>query len=148
MKRFYHKGLEKIRNKMFNMLKNFLSFVLIVFIFGACHGNSNDCVSQFRQATLSAHNEFRSRHGSGPLQETSELDEGAQSYAQYLAANNRFSHSRAKNLGENLYMMSGGSLNCARKSITLCRVFIQFLNLLIKNRIWQKLRNIMVQRSL
>ena len=83
--------------------------------------DDNDCVSQFRQATLSAHNEFRSRHGSGPLQETSELDEGAQSYAQYLAVNHLWEHSRAKNLGENLYMMSGGSLNCARKSITLCK---------------------------
>ena len=84
------------------------------------YGNNNEidasnqqCVDEFRQAALEAHNENRAAHNAVNLLEFSNLDNGAQNYAEYLAANEIFEHSNSKGLGENLYMSYGMANTCA-----------------------------------
>ncbi|MCQ2816877.1 MAG: CAP domain-containing protein [archaeon] len=66
------------------------------------------------QDCLNAHNEYRKKHHSPPLELNSELSKIAKSYAQKLAATNSFQHSKnkwnGKDLGENLFMCKGYSV--------------------------------------
>ncbi|CAF4281221.1 unnamed protein product, partial [Rotaria sp. Silwood2] len=69
------------------------------------HGSSN---SKFEAEMLKLHNYFRARHCAPPLVISQQLNQIAQSYAEYLAATSTFEHSGNQlgnePLGENLYM--------------------------------------------
>jgi uncharacterized protein YkwD len=57
---------------------------------------------------LKSHNSFRARHGVPALVLDDEINRKAQDYAEYLAKNNRFEHSKDRDgLGENLYGKGG-----------------------------------------
>ena len=59
---------------------------------------------RFRQEMLQAHNEHRARHCVPALTLDSNLNNGAQQYAEYLVSIDRLQHSGASGLGENLAM--------------------------------------------
>ena len=44
------------------------------------------CGHNFEQAFVNKHNEYRSQHGAGPLQLSSEISNWAQQWADYLAS--------------------------------------------------------------
>jgi uncharacterized protein YkwD len=103
---------------------HFLAFFSCLLTFGSSvwtdYGNNSEidasnqqCVDEFRQAALELHNEFRTVHNAPYLREFNNLDNGAQNYAEYLAANEIFEHSNARGLGENLYMSYGMANTCA-----------------------------------
>ena len=61
---------------------------------------STECVQAFRQACLESHNIFRANHDTPAMHEDPEEDSSAMHWANYLAANFTFGHSRT---GENLF---------------------------------------------
>lgn len=63
-------------------------------------------VDDFRQEALAEHNAKRQLHCTGPMTLNASLNTVAQTYADYLAANNLFNHSQTAGLGENLFQMS------------------------------------------
>jgi hypothetical protein len=61
-------------------------------------------INLFLMDALNSHNSFRARHGVSPLVLDDVISRKAQTYAEYLAKNNRFAHSSDRDgLGENLY---------------------------------------------
>lgn len=60
-------------------------------------------------ALLSAHNRYRTEVGISPLQWSDTLAASAQSYAETLAASNRFAHSDTDGYGENLWKGTAGA---------------------------------------
>ena len=64
--------------------------------------NLNSDQQRFRQEMLQAHNQYRARHCVPPLTLDTNLNNGAQQYAEYLIRINGFQHSGAAGLGENL----------------------------------------------
>ena len=60
-------------------------------------------LANFRQEALTEHNIKRDSHCTAPMRLNASLNTIAQNYAEYLAANNLFNHSRTPGLGENLY---------------------------------------------
>ena len=64
---------------------------------------------RFRQEMLQAHNEYRARHCVPALTLDSNLNNGAQQYAEYLVRINRLQHSGASGVGENLAMRSSSA---------------------------------------
>jgi len=75
--------------------------------------NNQQCVDEFRQAILEAHNEYRANCGVSNLRENSQLDDESQNYAAYLAQNNILEHSGANKVGENLHYSIGMADTCA-----------------------------------
>ncbi|KAJ3081785.1 hypothetical protein HK102_002132 [Quaeritorhiza haematococci] len=63
--------------------------------------------SPFQDQTLSEHNRFRAIKNVPPVSWNNTIAAIAQSYAEELAATNRFEHSRRRGLGENLYSATG-----------------------------------------
>ena len=64
-------------------------------------------LATFRSTALSKHNSYRTTHRSPNMTISSSLNNTAQSWAEYLAANGAFQHSSASqrnNAGENLYV--------------------------------------------
>ena len=70
-----------------------------------------DLQNSFIETALVSHNKYRSLHDAPPLKLNPELSELAFNWAQNLAKNNKFEHSKNKYndcvLGENLYMSWG-----------------------------------------
>lgn len=62
-------------------------------------------------AELAKHNQYRTKHHAAPLVLSEWLCKGAQAWADYLAKNNKFEHSKCnidgKGVGENIYWTSG-----------------------------------------
>ena len=82
------------------------------------------CLDAFRRSALITHNILRSKHGSPNLLEDPVLDASALTYANYLAVNDVFVHSKnLVNTGENLYVSydtDGLTLAmCSRKKFKL-----------------------------
>ncbi|CAF0955182.1 unnamed protein product [Adineta ricciae] len=78
----------------------FLSFILtsIYPVMGAIN------LATFQQEALAQHNYYRQQiHCTTAMTLNSSISTMAQNYAQYLAANNIFNHSRVSGYGENLY---------------------------------------------
>ena len=69
---------------------------------------------EINNEALAVHNQLRARHHAPPLKLNKELCQIAKKYAQYLADNELFEHSKGKyhgdNMGENLYMCGGFKL--------------------------------------
>jgi uncharacterized protein YkwD len=63
---------------------------------------------QFQQETVQAHNKLRALHCAPALRLDDKLSQTAQAYAEYLATQNKFEHSK-NGYGENLYMMSSSA---------------------------------------
>lgn len=63
---------------------------------------------RFQKETLTSHNQLRARNCAPALELDDALSKTAQAYAEYLAANNKFEHSKNGH-GENLYMMSSSA---------------------------------------
>ena len=62
----------------------------------------------WQMEALNSHNSFRTRHGVSLLVLDDAISRQAQTYAEYLAKNNRFKHSSDRHdLGENLYTIAG-----------------------------------------
>ena len=66
------------------------------------------------QTALDAHNKLREQHGAPPLKHNPDLSKTALKWAEYLANNNKFEHSKPdqrkykdSSMGENLYMSGG-----------------------------------------
>ncbi|CAF3073258.1 unnamed protein product [Rotaria socialis] len=76
-------------------------------------------LSSFQQQALDQHNYYRQQmHCTGPMILNASLNVIAENYAQYLAANNIFSHSLTPGLGENLYYSySSAGINSMNGSI-------------------------------
>lgn len=68
--------------------------------------SSGVVLSTFRQEALDEHNAKRTLHCVPSLMLNATLNDIAQNYSEYLAANRLFAHSGASGLGENLWMMS------------------------------------------
>ncbi|CAF1571717.1 unnamed protein product [Adineta ricciae] len=78
----------------------FLSFILIS-IYPVMGGIN---LATFQQEALAQHNYYRQQiHCTTAMTLNSSISTMAQNYAQYLAANNIFNHSRVSGYGENLY---------------------------------------------
>ena len=77
------------------------------------------CLAAFRDAVLTAHNEYRKQHSSPALQSDSSIDSSALGWSQYLAQINALMHSGSESLGENLFFQSGrilsSNMDCASK---------------------------------
>ncbi len=79
--------------------------------------NSNIDLSQneFQKQSLELHNKLRKMHHVQPLKLNKELCKIAENYSKELAKRNSFEHSnnkyQGKNLGENLFMCQGKSIN-------------------------------------
>ena len=79
--------------------------------------NSNIDLSQneFQKQSLEIHNKLREKHHVQPLKLNKELCKIAENYSKELAKKNSFEHSnnkyQGKNLGENLFMCQGKSIN-------------------------------------
>ncbi|XP_071958397.1 Golgi-associated plant pathogenesis-related protein 1-like [Antedon mediterranea] len=58
---------------------------------------------QFRRQALEAHNNYRARHGSGPLQISSKLNSYAQKWAERCAKAGKQKHRSSNKYGENIY---------------------------------------------
>ena len=111
------------------------------------------CLAAFRDAVLTAHNEYRKQHSSPALQSDSSIDSSALGWSQYLAQINVLKNSGSESLGENLFFQSdqilSNSTDCAGK----IKAFLLFKTnnkyLLFKNsfRFWQILCECMVQRK-
>ncbi|CAF3346426.1 unnamed protein product [Rotaria socialis] len=85
-----------------------LVFTCLVII--NCSVYSAIILADFRQQALGQHNYFRELHCTPPMILNSTLNTIAQSYADYLAANNLFQHSGTAGLGENLWAMSSSAV--------------------------------------
>lgn len=77
------------------------SLILFFALIGLASGQI--VLSTFRQQALAEHNYFRRLHCTAPLILNETLNDIAQNYSRYLAANNIFKHSGYPRLGENLY---------------------------------------------
>merc|ERR1712055_603664 len=66
-------------------------------------------VDKFRQDSLTAHNNYRAKHGVGALKLNDELNALAQEWADHLIAEGTFEHRPNNNAGENIYMSSGSA---------------------------------------
>merc|ERR1712037_867818 len=64
-------------------------------------------VDKFRQDSLTAHNNYRAKHGVAALKINAELNALAQEWADHLIAEGTFEHRLNNNNGENIYMSSG-----------------------------------------
>ena len=84
----------------------------------------NQCLAEFRAASLLAHNTYRALHTSPDLVQNSEHDLVAQTYAEYLAKNSLWLHSNAPGLGENLAKSWSSQVtsleDCGRKLNSIC----------------------------
>ena len=68
-------------------------------------------LKEFHEECLSAHNEYRIRHGAPPLHWSAELAWEAQQWAENLARIGELRHNDDDTLGENLAGMTGGELS-------------------------------------
>lgn len=87
-----------------------IRLVLLVFILNILSHHlvfNQIIVANFRQEALNEHNIKRDLHCTGPMILNASLNTIAQNYAEYLAANNLFNHSKTPGLGENLYRLTG-----------------------------------------
>jgi uncharacterized protein YkwD len=66
-------------------------------------------LADFQQQALDEHNYLRQLHCTGLLTLNSTINNIAQTYAEYLAANNIFQHSGTPGLGENLWAISSSN---------------------------------------
>merc|ERR550532_3123366 len=64
-------------------------------------------VDKFREDSLTAHNNYRAKHGVAALKLNAELNALAQEWADHLIAEGTFEHRPNNNNGENIYMSSG-----------------------------------------
>lgn len=78
--------------------------LLLIFVANAFTSNQ----VKFQQETLQRHNELRARNCVPALKLDDALSRKAQEYAEKLARENKFEHSR-NGYGENLYMMSSSA---------------------------------------
>jgi uncharacterized protein YkwD len=76
----------------------------------------DECLAEFRDAVLNAHNEYREQHGSPPLKSNSSMDGYTQFWSRYLAHINVIKHTEEESLGENVFYKYGQKLS----SITDC----------------------------
>ena len=84
----------------------FLSFILLS-IYPVMGGIN---LATFQQEALAQHNYYRQQiHCTTAMILNSSISTMAQNYAQYLAANNIFNHSRVSGYGENLYSIWASS---------------------------------------
>ena len=82
------------------MLKLFFTlFLLIKLIESKCD------LRQFRRIVLVEHNKHRIQHDTPLLTPTQTIDESAQNWANFLASENLFKHSKNRRYGENLYAL-------------------------------------------
>ena len=68
-------------------------------------------LKEFHEECLSAHNEYRIRHGAAPLHWSAELAWEAQQWAENLAQTGELRHNEDDTVGENLAGMVGGELS-------------------------------------
>ncbi len=67
-------------------------------------GGEDETLSKFQQDALSVHNEYRSKHGVDSLKMSDDLCKTAQDWAEHLAKNDLFEHSKCTDIGENVAM--------------------------------------------
>ncbi|NEO60722.1 MAG: secretion protein [Moorea sp. SIO4G2] len=67
-------------------------------------GQTGINLSTLRSTSLSKHNTYRSTHHSPNMTLSSSLNNSAQSWANHLASNGIFQHSKTNNVGENLFV--------------------------------------------
>jgi len=67
-------------------------------------------IDQFRAECLKAHNEYRRKHGVGPLKLDSTISNFAQNWANTIASRRQLEHSSDRKYGENIYWSSGKSI--------------------------------------
>ena len=65
---------------------------------------SNSDQGLFQKDALNGHNEYRSQHGADPLTLSDDLCKSALDWAQHLAQNDLFEHSKRTDIGENVAM--------------------------------------------
>jgi uncharacterized protein YkwD len=65
----------------------------------------------FQTDCLTAHNEYRKRHGVPPLKLDKEICKVAQNWANHLISRNVLQHSNNKDYGENLFSMTSTNPN-------------------------------------
>ncbi|CAF3777803.1 unnamed protein product [Rotaria sp. Silwood1] len=96
-----------------------LSLILILVSNLICSVLTDIVLIDFQQQALEQHNYYRQQlHCTGLMTLNTSLNTIAQNYAQYLAANNIFNHSRTPGLGENLYYSySSAGINFMNGSI-------------------------------
>jgi uncharacterized protein YkwD len=68
-------------------------------------------VMDFQTECLTAHNEYRKRHGVPPLKLDKEICKVAQNWANHLISRNVLQHSNNKDYGENLFCMTSSNPN-------------------------------------
>ena len=61
----------------------------------------------FKDDILSAHNEYRKKHGAPPLTWSNNLANSSTKWAKHLANSNQLEHDKSNKNGENLAMASG-----------------------------------------
>lgn len=68
-------------------------------------------------------NELRAKHSSPPIYHDFKLDADAQKWANKLARTGQFSHSGAKDLGENLFMTTDKSISDVETAVQACNAW-------------------------
>ncbi|KAJ6643135.1 Golgi-associated plant pathogenesis-related protein 1 [Pseudolycoriella hygida] len=66
---------------------------------------------EFQSDCLNAHNEYRRRHGVGPLKLNPTLNDFAQNWANTIASKRQMQHSSERKYGENIYWSCGKSVD-------------------------------------
>lgn len=90
-----------------------------IIIFALCLTNSfaatNNCKQDFVNQMLASHNDYRTNHNAQNLVLDTAISQTAQTYAEFLAANNLFEHSGVAGLGENLAFVQSSNLGSCQQ---------------------------------
>jgi uncharacterized protein YkwD len=88
--------------------------LVAAFVLLACGAMGN-----IKKETNRLHKKYRKKHGVPKLKWDAKVADFAQKHCEYLAANNKFEHSKDSEYGENLYMAggSGASTGAGKKAV-------------------------------
>ncbi len=89
----------------------------------------DECQRLFQYEAVTAHNNYRKMHHVSPLNSNTELQKIAFNYANYLASNDVFQHSKATGLGENLAFVWSSQV----KTLNDCSGIKSYINFFMPN---------------
>ncbi len=89
-----------------------LNFLGILFV--AATGFGSQSLNGIDRELLAAHNTYRRDVAEPSLTWSDSLAQGAKAWARHLAESHEFAHSKAPNVGENLWMGSSGKYTAAQ----------------------------------
>lgn len=82
--------------------------------------DDDDVNSKLNKESVKAHNEYRKKHGVGPLKYSKELAKYAQAWADELAKKDKFEHRTERKYGENLYCSSSSDPSHVASAADAC----------------------------